>query len=354
MFNVINEIIEEYYNELNLSIESLSLHNEGDVSKLKSDVLTTNNITVGLTEDYEGIVLKIEQDLNLEKNTFTSIEIKTLNDINKIIRPKTFSGQVYNLKNSSFTTFGDMQMIDANNPLAIPVIDDKESFGWGSVKDFKTLYTIEKAKKDALDLWNKSVITKDFNSNTSYIIKVNNILDKLSAIIKRKAFLERRVHRYINEHKEIFLPQFKNCFFEHKLFLDDTYRKADFILERENGLAPLLIELESPIHKVLTNSYSLTSPSNHANEQINEWIEYIKENPVQNCNNEMNFLKSVNIEKLVIIGRGLKQKEILHKKRFGSTVFWTYEMLIEEARVILNNKYSSQCKLIGLNQHRPF
>lgn len=350
MFEKIYAVLQNYHNELNENIEKLSMHEEGNINNLPSNMLTTNHYTIGLTDDMKGLVLKSQPNSTLSSDKVTNINITKTQDINRIIHPMSFQGSLDTLKNG-FTMFGDMTVIETDNPLAKPVLNNKFHIGWGSVEEFEKMFTIQKAKEDAINIWN---VSKTSGNNKSYILEVNNIFDKLSAIIKRKAFLERRVHRYINEHKEIFLPQFKNCLFEKKLLLNDTYRKADFILERENGLAPLLIELESPVHEILTKNNSLTSYANHARDQIDEWVEFIHKNPNDNCQDNMSFLSSVNIEKLVIIGKSLDKKDILINKKFSGTIFWTYDMLIEEAKQIMNNKYVSQCKLLKLEPHNPF
>lgn len=350
MFDKVYKILNDYYNELNENIEKLSLHEEGNLKNLSSNILTTNHFIIGLTDDMKGLILKTQPDATLSSNKLTKVHIKGLQDINNISQPMTFQGSLNDLKRG-FTYIGDVTMVEANNPLAKPLLNNKFHIGWGSVEEFTKTFTIQNAKVEAINAWNLSKVP---GNNKSYILEVTNIFDKLSSIIKRKSFLERRVHRYINEHKEIFLPQFKNCLFEKKIFLNGEYRKADFILERENGLAPLLIELESPVHNILTKSDCLTFQANHARDQIDEWIEFICKNPNDNCQNDMAFLSSVNIEKLVIIGKGLEKKDKLINKKFGGTIFWTYDMLIEEAKQTMNNKYLSQCKLLNLEQHTPF
>lgn len=350
MFEKIYDILQTYHNELNENIEKLSLHEEGNINNLPSNILTINHYTIGLTDDMKGMVLKSQSNSKLSSDEVTHINISTTQDINQIVYPMSFQGSLDSIK-QGFSMFGDITVTEADNPLAKPVLNNKFHIGWGSVEEFEKKFTIQKAREDAINAWNVSKISRN---GKSYILEVNNIFDKLSAIIKRKAFLERRVHRYINEHKEVFLPQFKNCLFEKKLFLNDTYRKADFILERENGLAPLLVELESPIHEILTKNNSLTAHANHARDQIDEWVEFIHKNPTDNCQDNMSFLNSVNIEKLVIIGKGLDKKDILINKKFSGTIFWTYDMLIEEAKQIMNNKYVSQCKLLKLEPHSPF
>lgn len=57
---------------------------------------------------------------------------------------------------------------------------------------------------------------------------------------------------------------------------------------------------------------------------------------------------------MVIIGRGLEHKERLVDTKFDGVVFWTYHVLIEEAKRRLNDQYEAQCRMIGLEGRRPF
>ena len=149
------------------------------------------------------------------------------------------------------------------------------------------------------------------------------------------------------------LPNHKNCFFEHKFYLNNEVKIADFVLEREQGMSSLLIELELPVHKVFTKKYDLTHQANHARKQISDWVSFIDKDSARNASGEFSFLSGPK-DRLVIIGRGLEHRERLIDTKFDGVTFWTYEMLIEEAKIHWNNHISNQYKLLGLEETRPF
>jgi hypothetical protein len=57
---------------------------------------------------------------------------------------------------------------------------------------------------------------------------------------------------------------------------------------------------------------------------------------------------------LVIIGRGLGDREQLLETKFGETVVWTYDLLLDEARGRWNANVQEQYRLLGLPPERPF
>lgn len=342
----------EYLQTVDNSLDVLSQHNEGKLQNLPSWVLQKRTIEIGVTTDGEGIVLKINPDDNLEEDVFVQKEIRTAEEASDIISPMSLQGRLPNAEpENSFVLFADLSIVEANSPLAVPAIDNRFMLGWGRSSAFFNHFTPEKAKEEAIQLWNS--VSNNLKSKQNYVQKVRGILEKLQAIIKRKAFLERRIHRFINEHRAIFLPSHKKCLYEHRLYLREDMRKADFILEREQGLPAIFIELESPVHKVLTKSNDLTAQSNHARQQISEWVKFVEQNPQQNATNENSFMTGPK-ERMVIIGRGLENQDRLIDTKYDGVTFWTYTMMLEEARERLNNSIASQYNLLELEALRPF
>ena len=342
----------EYFQILDDSLDVLSQHNEGKLQNLPSWVLQKRRIEIGVTPDREGVVLKIDPDDRLEDDEFLMTEIVTAEDASKIIDPMSFQGRLPNNEpENNFILIGGLSVVEANNQLAAPVLDNKFMLGWGRTDGFFNSFNHEKAKEEAITLWNNAL--NDSNERKNYVQSINGILDKFRAIIKRKAFLERRIHRYINDHRSIFLPSHKQCLYEHKLYLGNEMRKADFILEREQGLPAIFIELESPVHKVLTKNNDLTAQSNHARQQISEWIKFVEQNPQQNATGAYSFMTGPK-ERMVVIGRGLEDKERLIDTKFDGVTFWTYSMMLDEAIDRLNNALASQYKMLGLEEKRPF
>ena len=347
------ETILSYLTAVDSSLEILSERSEGNIPGLPSWVLEAREIIIGVTEDSEGIVLKVTPAEDMDQDTVTIKTIRNAADMNEIMAPMIFQGGLPNREanENSFILFADMSVVEADNPLAVPVLDNRFLMGWGRKKGFFETFNVDKAKKEAIELWNSAL--EGIKKGSSFIQETRGVFNKLQAITKRKAFLERRIHRFINEYPNLLLPSHKRCLFEHILYFGDEKRKADFILEREQGLPPILIELESPVHKVLTKNNDLTAPANHARQQISEWVSFIERDPMRNASGEYNFLTGPK-ERLVVIGRGLEHKERLIETKFDGVTFWTYSMLLEEAKSRWNNNISSQYKLLGLNPVNPF
>lgn len=346
------QTIVDYLQAVDSSLEILSHGAEGKIIGLPSWVLETRDITIGLTEDLEGVAIKIESNENLDQDTVKTKVIKNANELNQLMAPMSFQGPLPNKgPEKVFILFTDISLVEAGNTLAVPALDNRSLMGLGRKAGFFDLFRIEKAKKEAVDLWNTAYQGK--TKGSSFVQEARNVFSKFQAIIRRKAFLERRIHRFINEHHRLLLPVHKSCLFEQKLYLGEEMRKADFILEREQGLPSMLIELESPVHKVFTKKGDLTAQANHARQQISEWVSFIERDPARNASGEKSFLTG-HKERLVVIGRGLESREELIDTKFDGVTFWTYSILLEEARVRGNNHITSQYQLLGIEEAGPF
>jgi hypothetical protein len=150
-------------------------------------------------------------------------------------------------------------------------------------------------------------------------------------MIRNDVFLERAVHRFIHDHARVLLPEHVRCFFEVPLRQGDEVRVADFVLQRDPGTPALLIELENPSSPVLRQNGDPTAQANHAVQQIAGWVRMIDSNSTENASGEMQFLSGPK-QRLVIIGRGTDQRARLIDTRFGETLIWTYDILLEEAK----------------------
>lgn len=117
-------------------------------------------------------------------------------------------------------------------------------------------------------------------------------------------------------------------------------RKADFILEREQGLPSIFIELESPVHSVFTKKGDLTAQSNHARQQVSEWVKYVENEPQTNAKDEYSFLTGPK-ERMVVIGRGIENKDRLIDTKYDGVTFWTYSIMLEEAKSRMNKRLGS-------------
>jgi hypothetical protein len=348
----LEQTILDYLNAVDSGLEILSEHSEGKITGLPSWVLDTREIIIGITEDSEGIVLKVTPSENIDEDVASIKIVKNIKDINEIISPMNYGGPLPNKQpENNFLLVADMSIVEVGNPLAVPALDNRFLIGWGRKKGFLNTFNIVKAKKEAIELWNSAV--EGTKKGQSFIQETRNVFSKLQAIIKRKAFLERRIHRFINDYPRLLLPSHKRCLYEYELYLGQEMRKADFILEREQGLPSILIELESPVHKVITKANDLTAPANHARQQISEWVSFIEKDPMRNASGENSFLTGPK-DRLVVIGKGVADRERLIDTKFDGVTFWTYSMLLEEARTRLNNHIASQYKLLGLEEVKPF
>jgi hypothetical protein len=346
------KIITQYLDTVDEGIDKLSSHKEGKLSKLPSWVLHKRVIQIGITEDEEGIAIKIAPNSSLESDSVSISTIYDARDINRVISPMNFKGRLPNKEPEDlFVSIGDMSIVEANNPLAIPVLENKFLIGWGRSLAFLNAFSVENAKKEAIAMWNAA--TNDLAPRQSYVQETKKILEKFEAIVRRKSFLERRIHRFINEHRSIFLPEHKTCLFEQRLHLNNETRIADFILEREQGLPAIFIELESPVHEVFTKGGDLTAKVNHARQQVSEWVKYVEHSPESNASGELSFLTGPK-ERMIIIGKDTDKKNRLIDTKHDGVTVWTYSILLQEARRRMNNRLASQYKMLGLNPTEPF
>ena len=324
------EALTSYLLAIDESLDILSEREEGKLSGLPSWALHKREIVIGVTEDDEGIAIKVTPDDRLTEDKIVLIKIVTTNDMEEIISPMKWSGALPNKgPENDFSYFSDMSVVEAANPIAVPVLENRFLMGWGRKAGFYTLFTAENAKEDAINYWN--VAQNNLGKDKNFVQETRKVFDTIQAIIKRKTFLERRVHRFIYEHRNILLPNHKRCLYEHKLYLDNEMRVSDFILEREQGLPPIFIELESPVHEVFTKNLDLRAQVNHARQQISEWVQFITEDPQRNASGEYRFMTGP-IERLIVIGKGLADREQLNSTKYDGITIWTYSIFIEEAR----------------------
>lgn len=115
----------------------------------------------------------------------------------------------------------------------------------------------------------------------------------------------------------------------------------------------MLIELESPVSQIFRRNGDLTAQANHAKGQIAEWVSFIDQDARTNASEEFSFLAGPK-QRLVVMGRGLEERDKLEKTRFSDTIFWTYELLLAHARERWNDQIETQHNLVGLAPQRPF
>jgi len=349
--NIFANKILEYFKTLDSSLENLSKMQEKKITGLPSWALSYRDIYLGIWDNENSFIIKAIPNENLAQDNLTIIYPKNDLELNKICAPWSAPFSFSSGAEEGAIQIGDLSVEGGDNPFDEPISLLKGLFGVYTKNHFDKIFNINQAKRDAFNMWN-SALNKFPQKGDSFIGTALVIFLKFKFLIRRKAFLERRIHRYINSYRFILLPQHKNCFFEKKLFLGKDYRIADFILEREKGMPALLIELESPSNKLFRKNGEITAEANHAKHQIAEWVKFIEQYP-ENRKVEMDFLNGKK-QRMVIMGRGMEHLDKMIDSKYSDTTLWTYELFLREAKERLNSIISEQCKIIGINSPKEF
>lgn len=339
----ITDLVSKYFDEIDRAIEALSNLQEQRISHLPSWVLGHKRIQILFAEYVDYYIVAVEHREELEADFVTQENLRTPTEV-KLEAPWTVSLPTQRVTNQGFW-FGDMAMVDVNNPYASPAFEFRGLIYQGSADTIEASFSVEKARELALEIWHEAV-NHIPRGSVSIVRGLQNLITRLRDITKLKGFKERRVHRYINAHPQTFLPEHEKTFFEHPLYLAGEKRVADFILQRGNGQPPLLIELENPVHKVFTRTGDLTKEANHARRQITDWVRFIRENS-DNAKGEMQFLSGP-VDRLVIMGRGLERYQEMLETRYGDTLIWTYDVLAKFAVDRWNRIIAQQCDLLQI------
>lgn len=340
------ELIANYFLELDISIEILSQRAEKHIPGLPSWVLSNRRIRIGEIKDKNFITIKVIPDKDLESDIIEEVVISNDNELQSFSSPWKSDFKIdHPPKNPFGFMVGDMQVIEQGNINAVPTAEFNGIIGILSNDEVPKTFSIEKAKKDAINFCNNAI--NNFPKNSSFLDNLRKIFDRFGSIIKRKAFLERRIHRYIKEYAKFLLPEFRKSFFDHELMLHGEKRIADIIMQRETGLPALLVELENPAVQMFKKGGELTAEANHARNQISEWVRFIEQNP-ENTQGEMNFLNGPK-ERLVIMNRGFEHLEAMVNSKYTDTIMWTYDLFLKEAKDRWNGIIIEQCKLLGIS-----
>jgi len=339
------ELVYNYLNELDIALEKLSEKTEAKLVNLPSWVLCSRLISIAHISTNNSYVIKIIPEKSMEKDIIESTQIADQHSFNKFVQPFPIA---HNINDPSEICFiiADMTVtpVEENSITNMPIVSNNGFIGIVSAELMYKQFSIQEAKIDALSFWNNAC--NNLDKNKSFLHNLTDIFNTFEKIIKRKAFLERRIHRYINEYRKYLLPDFKNCYFELPLFLNEEKRVADFVLERDSLFPPLLIELENPCHKILTKQGDFTKEVNHARRQISDWVKFINEDSV-NTSGESCFLKGKK-DRLIIIGKGFGY--INKISQHDDITIWSYDTMIKEAKCRWNNVIKDQCRIIGLNE----
>jgi hypothetical protein len=335
----------QYLHTLDDAVERLSLHQDGDLSQLPGWYLTHRRVTVGYDAQYGGVALSVIPDEALAGDEHRTVAISSLAHLNEVVGGDgwTLGGSLQGLASQGFTLFGDLTLT-SDDRLA-PAHHEPWLKGWGALASIGNTFSEETARTDAVEAWARAHTT-GLPRSGSIALELKRIFDTFQAIVKRKAFLERRIHRFLYAHKAVMLPEHQTGYSEVVLRLGEDSRKADLVLQREEGMPAWLIELERPDVDVVRQNGDLTAPANHACQQIATWARFIEQNPA-NTAPPFDFLQGPK-QRLVIIGRGLEHRERLLQTRYDDTLVWTYDILLDGAERRWAEAINSQRALVGL------
>lgn len=339
----IRSLVEAYFEEVDIAVEILSNKHESAFSQLMPWVLAPKRIQIALIETADLYIVMAERRDDLDEDYVTEI---TVNDSSQLqLEGPWVTFKLEGRYKNYVYWLGPMEVQEADNKFAQPSFLFAGTMAWVSRDRIAGVFSVESARKMAVDIWNASVT--GLQPSDSFMACLQSLINRLRDLSKRKGFKERKIHRFINENATIFLPDHERCFFEHHLYLGGETRKADFILQRSEGQPALLIELESPVHKVFTKRGDYTSEVNHARGQMDDWVRFISENS-ENVKGEMAFLGGP-LDRLVVIGKHLENYDRMLNSRYGDTLIWTYEVLAKTTVTRWNRVITEQCKLLGMS-----
>ncbi|MCA1717918.1 MAG: DUF4263 domain-containing protein [Actinobacteria bacterium] len=116
--------------------------------------------------------------------------------------------------------------------------------------------------------------------------------------------------------------------------------KADFVVELPPGERYLLVEIERPIHKLFTAKDRVTKEVNHAQQQVEDWMNRISEHPHE-ARETLPGIREP--QGWVVIGRRStmteNQQRVLERRnaRTQNITIMTYDDLLDRARQYLEN-----------------
>jgi len=347
----ITEKIASYWISLDKSLDALSHKEEGRLPGLPHWAMAPRRITIGVNIERKLAAIRVRPDDSLEADEFEIVAIKSDDDFRAITDPWTPNYTLSTFRGQPFFMAGGLQVVPKDRPLEPAGFEDPGIVGIGNLEHAVSSLTAEKGKEDAINLWNMTIV--GIPPPGSFVLQAQNVFRTFAAIVKRKSFLERRIHRFLYQHAKLLLPSYNRCFFEHLLSFGHEHRIADFILERDPAFPALLIELESPSAKLFRKNGEPTAEANHACNQIAEWVMFIEKNPTENASGDFEFLTGSK-ERLVVMGRGLEDKQLMLYSRFRDAALWSYDLLLLQAKNNWSSIINEQRRLLGLAVIEPF
>lgn len=92
----IEDTLINYLNSVDDCIDKLSSRKEGELTGLPSWIHSNRDIFIGLTNDREGIVIKIAPNASLDADNVNISTVNSTKEINDILSPMQYSGPPLN------------------------------------------------------------------------------------------------------------------------------------------------------------------------------------------------------------------------------------------------------------------
>jgi hypothetical protein len=335
-----------YLAALDSAIDTLSTRTEGSISSLPEWMLSPRHISVGVNSDCSLAVVRIVPEPDSTKDILEAVEMITDDDLRRVIAPIAPGFPLRGIQHPGFFQVADLQLHEVGSPLEPALLHQPGIWSFGNPESALKAFNDQIGREDAINFWNKTSLMSG-GSRESIVDQMRTVFRTFQKIIKLKSFRERRIHRFLNSHAKLLLPPHQRSWFEIPFRLGDDVRRADFVLQREQGMPGLLIELENPAVKVFRKNGELTAEANHACNQIAEWVKFIDRDAATNAAGEFSFLIGPK-QRLVVIGRGMEHVEEMLNSRFTDTVIWTYDFLLQQAKERWDSTINHQRSLIGL------
>ena len=183
-----------HFLEVDAALERLSNSVEPGIALLPSVFLTTRKIELAYWQ--EEVVVRVTPDAKLDSDTVSSCILKNHSDFVNFHGPYwMLRQQVRASGDNRFFSSGDFLVDDPSATMALPVYRSKHMLAFGRKDQLTDAFNVDSSKYHALNIWNigKQRLNQECRNYVNY---VNDTITKLSAIIKRKAFFERRIHRF--------------------------------------------------------------------------------------------------------------------------------------------------------------
>ncbi len=198
------EAVHAWFSEIDNSLEILSKGTEHRTVNLLKWTLTPRRINIFRVRDRHFNVVTALPDSSLHSDVLQEINIDTDAELVEAYKPLKSNRTIPSCPIAKHCIYiSDLKLIQADAPFALPVFEYPGLIIEITDDLVPVEFTFEKAKLQAIDIWNN--VALGIKAAKSFPENVKDILVRLGFLVKRKAFLERRIHRFVNEFKSIIL-----------------------------------------------------------------------------------------------------------------------------------------------------